>query len=64
MARGGSGLIFFIDLILGLYFLNFGINFITLPETFSSVSKWIIFVGGIFLILGGIKYLTARRYGY
>lgn len=61
MARLG-GLIFFIDLILGLYLLNIKLNFVNIPETFLNINNWILFVAGIFLILGGIKYLTARTY--
>lgn len=48
-----GGLLFIVSLIAGLYFLNLGFNFVTLPESFSSVSKWMNIVGGILLIIGG-----------
>jgi formate hydrogenlyase subunit 3/multisubunit Na+/H+ antiporter MnhD subunit len=51
--------------IFGLYFLNYPLNLIKLPEAVSSIDPWIIFVGGILIILGGINYLRAgRRYYY
>lgn len=59
---GGRGLLFFVYLILGLYFLNFGLNFVTIPPSFVPISNWIVFVGGIFLIFSAIKHLMARRY--
>jgi hypothetical protein len=63
MARGGGrGLIFLIDLVLGLYFINFGFNFIKIPTVISGIDKWIIFLGGIFLILSGTSFLRSNRY--
>lgn len=59
--RGGKGLVFLIDLILGLYFINFGFQFITIPAFITSIDKWIIFLGGIFLIISGISFITANR---
>jgi hypothetical protein len=65
MVRGrGTGLLFLADLLLGLYCLNYGLNFINIPETFSPIGKWIVFLGGIFLIFAGIKSLMMRRYYY
>ena len=58
---GGKGLIFFIDLILGLYFINFGFQFIAIPALISGMDKWIIFLGGIFLIISGISFLKTNR---
>lgn len=65
--RGGGGgrkLLFFVSLIFGLYFLNAGLNFIKIPETFVSINKWIIFAGGILLIFSAIRHLATRRYNY
>jgi len=62
MARMG-GILFFASLIVGLYFLNLGLNFITIPESFSSANKWINILGGILLIIGGFFAMraTSRR---
>ena len=61
----GSGLSFALYILLGLYFLNFGLAFIPkLIEVTAGFSKWIIFIGGILLIVSGIKFLVSRRYMY
>lgn len=63
MARGGGAFIFFLlYLVLGLYFINFGFNFMKIPAFLTSIDKWIIFVGGILLIFGGINSLRMSRY--
>jgi cytochrome c biogenesis protein CcdA len=63
MARGGGAFLFFlVYLVLGLYFINFGINFIKIPTFFTSIDKWIIFAGGILLIFGGINSLRMSRF--
>lgn len=64
MVRSGGGMIFFIlYLLLGIYFLNFGITFIPKFTGFSSdINRWIIFAGGILLIFGGINFLKVNRY--
>ena len=59
---GKGGLIgFSVYLIFGLYFINSAFNFITLPEFVFSVDKWIIFIGGILIVVGGINYLRASK---
>jgi uncharacterized protein involved in cysteine biosynthesis len=62
MARGKGTLFFIIYLVLGLYFINFGFQFIKIPALISNLDKWIIFLGGIFLILGGINFLRLKKY--
>ncbi len=63
MVRGGNRIIFFVVyLIIGLYFINYPFQFVKIPESISSIAnQWIIFVGGILLIIGGINYLRASR---
>jgi len=61
MNKGGFFAIFVIYLVFGLYFLNTQLNFIKIPETFAKGDLWIIFVGGILLIIAGIKFLMTRR---
>ncbi len=62
MAKGGGLFFFILYLVLGAYFLNFGLNFIKLPEVATNINRWIIFAGGVLLIFGGINYLRANRY--
>ena len=54
--------IFLIYLILGIYLINIQFNLIPIPT-----NNWIILIGGILLIVGGIKYLISnsifRGYG-
>lgn len=63
MARLGL-LGFIIYLIFGIYQLNFALNFVSLPTFSTTVNNWIIFIGGILIIIGGINYLRVgnRRY--
>jgi predicted membrane channel-forming protein YqfA (hemolysin III family) len=65
MMRRGSSLFFALYLVLGLYFLNFGIQFIPKLTTLApGINKWIVFFGGILLILGGINFLRLKKYAY
>ncbi|MDD5012201.1 MAG: hypothetical protein PHQ66_00945 [Candidatus Nanoarchaeia archaeon] len=54
MAMKIGGILFFVNLIIGLYFLNLGFNLIVLPAAISSVLTTPMYVvGGILLIIGG-----------
>lgn len=53
--------IFVVYLIVGLYLLNYALNFIAIPAFILSIEKWIIFVGGILVLFGGVKYLLSSR---
>jgi len=48
---------FLVYLIFGLYFINSVFSIIALPEFVVNIDKWIILVGGILVILGGINHL-------
>jgi hypothetical protein len=61
MGRGKIILVV-IYLVLALYFINGALNFISLPEFFLKIDKWILFAGGIFLILGAINSWKLKRY--
>ena len=58
------GLWFFIYALFGVYLLNIGLEFVKIPDSFATASKWIIFVGGGLLIFSAIRSLLTRRYGY
>lgn len=53
--------IFLLYLIFGLYFVNSAFSFINIPDAFLEFDKWIIFVGGILILIGGINYFRARK---
>jgi len=59
--KKGEILIFLLYLVLGLYFLNFPIGYIEIPEYITTFNNWIIFAGGIFIIFGGINFLRVSN---
>lgn len=59
---GKAGIIIFsIHLVIGLYFLNLVFNFYKIQEVISQFNEFIILIGGILILLGGIRYLRFRR---
>ena len=50
MENGGRKFLFLIYLIVGLYLINFGFEFVTIPQFITDVNKW-IFVGAAALII-------------
>ena len=64
MKRGPNTLIMLVYLVFGLYFINQPFQFIQIPESFSIAEPWIIFVGGILIILGAVNYFKVRRRPY
>lgn len=63
MIRRRGGLwIAILYFVLGIYFLNAPFNFIKFPEfIFKVANPWIVFIGGILLLVGGFNYLRIRR---
>jgi len=59
---GGRLLLFILSLVFGLYFINIPFNFVSLPVFSEEVGKWIIFFGGVLLIIAGLGNLFRRRY--
>ena len=59
---GKTGIIIFlIHLVIGLYFLNLLFNLYKIPVAISQFNEFISLIGGILIILGGIRYLRFRR---
>jgi hypothetical protein len=58
MARFNS-LLFFVNLIVGLYFLNLGFNFVNLAFL-DSIKNWIEIGGGGLLIISGFMAMSRR----
>jgi len=52
---------FIIYLLFGIYFLNSALFFVVIPELNSELNKWIIFFGGVLIILGAINYIRISR---
>ncbi len=61
MIKGGAITIFLLYLVFGLYFILSSFNFITIPEIILKFDKWIILVGGVLILIGGINYFRARK---
>ncbi len=59
MARLGS-LGFIIYLIAGLYFVNSAFNIVVMPAFILGIQKWIFLVGGVLIIIAGIRFLSRR----
>jgi len=60
---------FIIYLIFGLYFIDYAfnllsINFLVLPSFLNNVNPWIILIGGILVLIGGINYLRLAKYKF
>jgi hypothetical protein len=65
--RGGGAsrfFIFLIFLVFAVYLLNVPFSFVQIPEFLIKADKWIIFIGGILLVFGGINYLRLSSYRY
>ena len=63
MKKGGI-IIFSVYMLFGVYFINFAFDFITLPEFVTNFNKWIILVGGLLILFGGVNFLRASRRRY
>jgi len=59
--KGMNLFIFLGFLILGAYFVNVPFNFMKIPEVILKFNDWIIFAGGIFMLLGAIYYFKSKR---
>ena len=59
---GKAGIIIFsIHLVIGVYLLNLVFNFYKIPEAISQFNEFITLIGGILILLGGIRYLRFGR---
>jgi len=59
--KKGAFMGFLVYLVFGLYFLNYSLGFVVLPEFMSKIDKWIILIGGILIIVGAINYLRLSK---
>ena len=59
--KKGAFIGFLVYLVFGLYFLNYSLGFVALPEILSKIDKWIILIGAILKIVGAINYLRLSK---
>lgn len=59
--KGTNILIFLLYLALGIYFMNYTLDFFSVPEIVTNYNGWIIFAGGLLLLFGAINYFRASR---
>jgi len=57
--KSGRGFLFFIYLIVGLYLINIGFNFFTLPDFTEGLDKWVLAVGAALIIISGFRFLRS-----
>lgn len=48
--------------LVGIYFLNYPLAFVEIPDAIAKFDPWIIFAGGILVLFGGINYFKTSRY--
>ena len=61
MKKGMRAFWLVIHLVFGVYFINVALQFLKIPESFAIGDKWIIFAGGVLVLLGGINYWRVTR---
>lgn len=60
MRSGGKLIVLIIYLIFAVYQINGAFNFIDIPQSLETLNKWIVFVGGVLLVFGGINYFRLK----
>ena len=53
--------LFIVYLIFGIFLLNVPLGIIPMPDFIQAIENWIIFIGGVLIIIGGINHFRARR---
>jgi predicted membrane channel-forming protein YqfA (hemolysin III family) len=64
MRQGGNILMVLLYLVLAVYFLNYPFQIMKIPQYISVADQWIIFIGGIFLVIGAVSFFRASRRFY
>ena len=59
---GGGGFLLILSLLFGLYMINVPLQFVPTTSIPESITSWIILVGGVVLIIQGIRNLFTPRY--
>jgi len=64
MAKKGIGILFIgviTYVLMAIYLLNVPFDVIPFPDIIIRAHKWIIFIAGLLLIVGGINYFRANK---
>ncbi|MCA9487375.1 MAG: hypothetical protein KC516_00245 [Nanoarchaeota archaeon] len=58
-----KGLIYFVVyIVFGAYFINAGLSYWVIPDFLNKANTWIMFVGGILLVIAGLfSFKVTRR---
>jgi len=64
LRKGPNTFTIVIYLIFGIYFISQPFQFFQIPDSASLIEPWIIFIGGILIIIGAINYFRVRRRVY
>ena len=62
--RKNTGLkIFFsvVSLVFAVYLINYPFSFFKVPESVLKFENWILFVGGVLVLIGGINFIRASK---
>jgi len=59
--KSGAFIGFLVYLFFGLYFLNWSLGFIALPQFLLNVEKWLILIGAILIFIGAINYFRTSN---
>ncbi len=52
--------LFLLYLVIGAYLILNSLNLFSFPDALVTIEKWIFFVGGVLVIVGGINHLRVR----
>jgi predicted membrane channel-forming protein YqfA (hemolysin III family) len=52
---------FIVALIFAVFFINYPFAFFKVPDAVMKYENWIVFVGGVLLLIGAIVSVTKRR---
>jgi predicted membrane channel-forming protein YqfA (hemolysin III family) len=59
--KKNNAIYFLVYLILGLYLINVMIPLFQVPEFFMKIHNFLIFLGGILLLVSAVRFLNSRR---
>lgn len=57
MANKNKLFMLLLYLVLGLYFINYPFAFVEIPEYITNYERWIIFAGGVLILLGALNHM-------
>jgi hypothetical protein len=50
-----------ISIVFAAFFINYPFSFFIVPESIMKFENWIIFAGGILIVLGMVNYMRASK---